>query len=189
MKQQIRQEKVTASFTEAKAIGFHFRGAHYHLSIIRDVVTNDILGKPPKLAADKLRWHLAGFYWELVATFDCTLQVVAAAYELRLARNKVRWDANFRESLSTMKVANPLIDRIGEVISSDWYQDALARRNAITHWDPAFVQALVADGRVVSVRMLNQEDLVPACERLLSNMREFFEYAEATLPAGRIQFL
>lgn len=185
---QDRQNKVTASFVEANAIGFRFRGAEYHFSIIRDVVTNEILGKPPTPTADRLRWHLAGFYWELVATLDCTLQVVAAAHELGLPRNKIKWDDAYRKALSSKEVDNPLIDKIADVVSSDWYQDALARRNTITHWDATFVHGLVAGGKVVTVRMLNQGDLVPACENYLAQMWELVELAKATLPAGHIQF-
>ncbi len=181
MKQQDRQNKVTASFIEANAIGFHFRGAEYHLSIIRDVVTNEILDKPHTPTADRLRWHLAGFFWELVATFDCALQVVAAAYELGLPRNKIRWDAAYRKALSSKEINNPLIDKIAEVLSSDWYQDALARRNTIGHWDAAFVRALVAGGKVISVLMINQGDLVPACENYVAKMKELVEFAESAL--------
>ena len=188
MNQQDRQNKVTASFIKANAIGFRFRGAEYHLSIIRDVVTNEILDKPHTPTADKLRWHLAGFFWELVATFDCTLQVVAAAYELGLARNKIRWDDAYRKALSNKEIDNPLIDKIAEVLSSDWYQDALARRNTIGHWDAAFVQVLVAEGKVISVRMINQGDLVPACENYVAKMQELVELAEAMLPAGHLRF-
>ena len=188
MKREDRQNKVTASFIEANAIGFRFRGAEYHLSVIRDVVTNEILDKPHIPTADRLRWHLAGFYWELVATFDCTLQVVAAAYELGLSRHKIRWDAAYRKALAGKKVNNPLINKIVEVDSSDWYQDVLARRNAITHWDAIFVQVLVAGGKVVSVRMLNQGDLVPACENYVAKMQKLVELAEATLPTGHIRF-
>lgn len=188
MNKQDRQNKVTASFVEANAISFRFRGAEYHFSIISDVVTNEILGKPPTPTADRLRWHLAGFFWELVATFDCTLQVVAAAHELGLPRNKIKWDDAYRKALSSKKVDNPLIDKIADVASSDWYQDALARRNTITHWDATFVQGLVVGGKVVTVRMLNQGDLVPACENYLAQMWELVELAKATLPAGHIQF-
>ncbi len=195
MKQQDRKNKVTASFVEANAIGFRFRGAKYHLSVIRkyhlsvirDVVTNEILDKPHIPTADRLRWHLAGFFWEIVATFDCTLQVVAAAYELGLPRNNIRWDAAYRKALPDKEINNPLIDKIAEVVSSDWYQDALARRNAITHWDAAFVHAGVAGGKVITVRMLNQGDLVPACENYVAKMQGLVELAEATLPAGHIR--
>jgi hypothetical protein len=188
MKQHDRQNKITASFIEASAIGFRYRGAKYHLSIIRDVVTNEILDKPHTPTADRLRWHVAGFFWEIVATFDCTLQVVAAAYELGLSRNNIRWNSPYEKALSSKEINNPLIDKISEVAASDWYQDAQARRNTITHWDAAFIQVLVARGKVVAVRMLNQGDLVPACENYVAKMQELVGVAEAALPTGHIRF-
>ncbi len=187
MKKQDRQDKVTASFIEATAIGFRLRGAEYHLSIIRDVVTNEILDKPRTPTSDRLRWHLAGFFWEIVATFDCTLQVVAAAYKLGLPRNQIRWD-DVQEALSSKEINNPLIDKIAEVVSSDWYKDAQTRRNTLTHWEPAFVQVLVVEGKVRTARMLNQGDLVPLCENYVARMQELAELAVAALPAGRLPF-
>lgn len=188
MNQQERQNKVTASFIESNAISFRLRGAEYHHSIIRNVVTGEILGKPPTPTADRLRWHLAAFFWELVAAFDCTLQVVAAAYELGMPRNTIRWNDGYRKALANKDIDNPLIDKISEVASSDWFQDALARRNAITHWDAAFVQVAAVGGKVIAVRMLNQGDLAPACEIYVANMQELVELAETTLPAGQIMF-
>ena len=188
MKEQDRQEKVTASFIEKSAIRFRVRGAEYRFSIIRDLVTNEILGKPHTPTADRLRWHLAAFFWELGATFDCTLQVVAAAYKLGLPRSKIRWDAAYQKAISSKGISNPLIDKIAEVALSEWYQDLLARRNTITHWDAAFIQAMVVRGNVVTVRMLNQGDLVPACENYVAKIQELVELAEATLPVGHIPF-
>ena len=71
--------------------------------------------------------------------------------------------------------------------ASDWYQDALARRNAITHWEPAFVQVLAVKGKVNAVRMINHGDMVPACENYVAKMQELVELAKATLPEGHIQ--
>lgn len=187
MNQLDKLDRLTASFIEMSAIDFRLRGAEYHLGIIREIVNNEILGKPPTTTADRLRWHLAGFFWELVATFDCTLQVMAAAYDLGLPRNQVHWNSTYRKVLSDRGIRNSLTIKIAEVYSSDWYQDALARRNTISHWDAVFVQALAAKGRVVAVRMLHQGDMVQACKIYVANMRELVKLAEASLPSGHIK--
>ena len=188
MKQLDRKNKLTASFIEVSAIGFRHRGAAYHLSVIRDLVENEIVGKPHTPTADRLRWHVAGFYWELVATFDCALQVVAAAYQLGLPRKTISWNPTYQKALSRKGICNPLTAKIAEVAASDWYQDALARRNTITHWDAAFIRTAVVRGNVVAVLMLNQGDLVSACENYVVKLRELVALAEETLPTGHIAF-
>ena len=182
-----RTAKVGASFVEAAVIGFRWRGAEYHLSVMRDVIENEIIGKPNTPTADRLRWHLAAFYWELAATFECTLQVISAHHKLELVRGDISWK-KVEPALADRKIQDELTEKVASVYQSDWFADILAQRNNVTHWDAPFVQVAVVNGLVIAVGSVRHPDLLKQCSAHLERMKELVAVADKTLPTGHMFF-
>lgn len=187
MRARARTAKVGAAFVEAATIGFRWRGAEYHLGVMRDIIENEIIGRPRTRTADRLRWHLAAFYWELTATFECTLQVISAHHKLGLERSDIRW-ASVESSLRDQGIQDELIKMISSVHKSDWFGDVRARRHNVTHWDAPFVQVLVVGGKVFAVGSVGQPDLLTQCSGHLERMKGLVDIAIKTLPTGHISF-
>ncbi len=80
------------------------------------------------------------------------------------------------------------MDKSREVHSSNWFREAKARRVYMAHWGPAFIQSLIANGRVVAIKAANQMNPVEVWTSYLQNMREMVEVALRTLPKGHILF-
>jgi len=155
---------------------------------MRDVIENEILGKPNTPTADRLRWHLAAFYWELVATFECTLQVISAHHKLGLERGDIVWKNNVERALADRKIQDNLTEKVASVYQSDWFADVLARRNNVTHRDAPFVQVAVVNGLVIAVGTVRHPDLLKQCSAHLERMKELVAVADKTLPAGHMFF-
>ena len=183
--------KVGRSFTAASDISFRLDGAAYHLDIVREIIEQEIMGKPHNslstLSNNKLHWHLAGFFAELISTFDCALQAVVAYRDLPIKRHLVTWN-RFTKEIKRAGIDCPLVDKSKEVHSSNWFREAKARRVYMAHWGPAFIQSLIANGRVVAIKAANQMNPVEVWTSYLQNMREMVEVALRTLPKGHILF-
>ena len=184
-----RTSRAGASFVVAETIEFRFRGATYHLSVIRELIKHKMIGKPFRNTSDsdKLRWHLASFYWELVATFDCALQVLSAHHKLGLDRGYITWP-KCKTELENKGIQDQYIEKMAEVYKSDWFKKVKAHRHYVTHWSDAFVQALQAKGKVVAVGRVGHPNLIDACESDLDNMRNMVHLAIRTFPPGHIAF-
>ena len=142
-------------------------------------------GKPRRPTADKLRWHLASFYWELIATFECTLQIISAYHRLGLERADIYWK-DVERALRDREIQDDLTEKVGAVYESDWFKDAQARRHNVTHWDAPFVQTLVVKGLVRAVGVVGHPDLLTQSAGHLERMKELVAVAIKTLPIGHI---
>lgn len=186
-----RRYRVGRSFIEASDISFRLQGAEYHLGVVRDIVEQEIIGRPadelPDLSRCKMHWHIAGFFWELIATFDCALQAVVAHHRLPIPRHNISWQRVGRE-IQRREIADPLLDKLSEVQTSDWLQDANAIRIYMTHWGPAFIQGLSSHGKVVSIKVADQVSPVDVWAGYVENMRELVDTAVRALPSGHIRF-
>lgn len=185
-----RTSRAGSTFVVAATIEFRIRGAAYHLSIIREQIENKIIGNPWRLSSDEvdmLHWHLASFYWELVATFDCALQVLSAYHKLGLDRRDISWP-KCKMELEKKGIQDQYIEKMGDVYKSEWYKEVQARRHYVTHWSDAFVQALQAKGKVVAVGTIRRPNLIDGCKSDLENMRDMVNLAMRTFPNGHISF-
>ncbi len=183
--------RVGRSFIQTSDFLFRLEGAEYHLNVVRDIIGNEILSKPhstpPDSAINRLHWHLAAFYFELVGTFECVLQTVAAHHRLPIPRHRVTWPA-VEKATHEARIDTLLIHKIRAVYASKEFQELLARRIYVTHWGPAFIQTLSSKGKVVSVGSVRQPDLIAGSATYLDLIRELAELAAKELPAGHIMF-
>ncbi len=186
-----RRYRVGRSFIEASDIFFRLRGAEYHLGVVRDIIEGEVLGKPRDALSDlsrcKMHWHAAGFFWELIATFECALHAFVAFHSLPIRRHEITWQRVDQE-IQHNGITCPLVDKFREVQASDWFQDANARRIYMTHWGPVFILGLASQGTVLAVKAANQMNPVEVWTSYLQNMSELVDVAVRTLPSGHIRF-
>jgi hypothetical protein len=123
-----------------------FIGAKYHLDKIIELSANPCIQtnwqyennlddrKKEKLQADlnQFFWHIRGFFWELVASFDTILQWVNQKYELGEKEDKVRWD-NINTGNCKSKELQAEWEKKHEILEdawqSEWYYEVNKYRN------------------------------------------------------------
>lgn len=179
-----------SNYINVSAIFFRWRGAEYHCALIKDIAQN-LLGSKydPSIGDPRLHWHLHSFYWELAATFDCTLQLIAASHKLQVYLREINWDSKFKKALSDAGIDNDVTQKLYTIEKSDWYRRIKRHRKFTSHWSNALVQILTDHHKsIIAIGPAGKLHLVQLCENDLQEMKHLINIVRNTYPHGDVYF-
>ncbi len=151
-----------------------FTGAQYHLNKFKNILESpslltDFLDgsqvHPMDFECNQLHWHLRGFLWEMVATFDTMLQCVNQKYELGLSAEDVKWKNIPMRAGKNQHEWNKKYALLKSAYESEWFFEVRAYRN-YAHWAFNFFQVAYSEHKEVEsvIRKMHAAKLLPVRE-------------------------
>lgn len=137
----------TPDSLDERTTQFRLDGAQYHLAVLSEIYTSGALdsdlasmvqGLPCDQAArlkhDAMRfqWHLAAFFFELIAAFDSFLVEVNFRYRLMISLGDIRWNYVINE-IGTQHKKDEFIVWLQQQYEAGWFREVRDYRNHITH--------------------------------------------------------
>lgn len=173
-------------------------GASYHFDCLNEYMSRPGMQQAwdqfreanPQLQDDinKFYWHLRGFFWELIATFDTLLQWANYSYKLISNEKDVTWK-NIKQNANKNRTDQwkQTYESLNDIHESEWFFEVNAYRN-FSHRNHLSSLSAHNEARMLHLSLLpvreGQNQYIPIDVQLNNYGLKMTELVNLILPAS-----